>query len=259
MGDNVRDEFEGNDSEEDIERPPTPQFHDGGADGGSPEASRLSDISDNESNDVPGKSSEDTGYILEESVDDPDEEMAGEERNNDRTSVSTSPASVEQGLSPASSSEENDSRKGEDLGEGQQGSEVDVSAELTKGKSDKENAMELIDDKDRTSSEETELKKTPQELEEDVENFPHEEKKTDNAGEKLQRHRQHSITSGAGTEDEDLDMSMSPIGDLGLSGMETEIVDDILKGDVSDFLPGGNKEQSSELGGQFTVCSRWAY
>jgi hypothetical protein len=54
------------------------------------------------------------------------------------------------------------------------------------------------------------------------------------------------VPKGENDEDEDLEMPLSPIGDLGLSEPETAIVEDILKGDVSEMMPGYKAEDSQE-------------
>ncbi|KAJ7392850.1 Transcription factor iws1 [Desmophyllum pertusum] len=65
---------------------------------------------------------------------------------------------------------------------------------------------------------------------------------TSNAAENAAE-RRRTISSGAITDD-DLEMPISPLG-LGLSGTESELVDDILKSDVSKLLP-DIKEDSKE-------------
>lgn len=57
--------------------------------------------------------------------------------------------------------------------------------------------------------------------------------------------RRRTISSGAVTDD-DLEMPISPLG-LGLSGTESDIVDDILKSDVSNLLPDMRHETKERI------------
>lgn len=242
MGDHVRNPFDDIDSGDDeIEKPPTPEIHHGGD---SPRAPGFSDISDNEDEEKTGE--EATKQQPEDSNDSSNVSSPGDREDNTKEDIITeakpeaSPL-YDQEMSPVSS--------------------TSATAD------DQENTVAKEDHKEKDASLEAEQlpQKTNQESERKQENLVGTEVEgelvvlsqlstpraemgegepegnlnvTENTTE-----RWRTFSSGAATDD-DLEMPISPLG-LGLSGPESEIVDDILKSDVSKLLP-GNEDESKE-------------
>lgn len=252
MADNVRDPFEDIDSEnEDLEKPPTPEIHHGGD---SPDAPGFSDISDNEHEETTvgeGPLKESEGV----------EEMAGagspvpmgkaEKEDTSKESKLDQPQGsplYDQEISPVSS-----------IAEGVEGDEISsqkVDGETTV--TDKESVSMASNNRTETT---TELKDSTKEHNiKDKHDFSEQPGITEKAAENIHEGEgqtvEHSnepgdtseriqrISSGAGTDDE-LEMPISPLG-LGLSGTESDIVDDILKSDVSNLLPDIQQDAKGE-------------
>ena len=247
MGDNVTDPFEDIDSaDEDLEKPPTPGIHHGGD---SPDAPGFSDISDNEDeektkDEVPKQQSEDSND--NGSLNSPIEEEINEKEDSPKEEKQSGSPLYDQEMSPVSSAsataEEHETLSGKLEREAVSDEEESPSltAQIhTETTSDSERKQEQLDvDKDvrEVSSHES----VPRELTEETSEGQSGVISND-AEDPTERRR--TISSGAVTDD-DLEMPISPLG-LGLSGPESEIVEDILKSDVSKLLP-DNKDESQE-------------
>lgn len=253
MGDNVGDPFEDIDSEDDdLEKPPTPQMHDGVD---SPDAPGFSDISDNEQEETTKE--EVPKERFEDRKDSENENSPGAEEKCEKEDVTMeekqdgSPI-YDQEISPISSTAEqaeqgeSTSEKGEDDAPMNEEESKSISAKISG-----ETTPESMESKQEHSKSNIELEGKEEasgldqsavtgERTEDI----HEEQtagtSTDSENTKERRRR---ISSGAGTDD-DIDMPISPLG-LGLSGTESDLVEDILQGDVSKLLP-DVKEDSKE-------------
>ena len=249
MGDHVGDPFDDIDSEEeDLEKPPTPEIHHGGD---SPDAPGFSDISDNEQEETtkeegPTKHSDDSNDSA--SGNSPSAAVkSGKEHDTiiKDKHMQGSPI-YDQEISPVSSTDdfaeevENTSKKVEDdvaMDEKETASVAAKICEETASESteSKQESVECNDESSRLEQSVAAREKT-----EDI----HEgQTAEDSADPGITKGRSRRISSGAGTDD-DLDMPISPLG-LGLSGTESDIVDDILKSDVSSLLP-DIKEDSKE-------------
>lgn len=248
MGDNVVDPFEDVDSEEELEKPPTPEIHHGGD---SPEApAAFSDISDNEREEA----------REDEAVMKPHEEASEKASENDENTSSAQEESkiesskvvvtqqegsplYDQEISPVSSTAEREeedvdaSEKGDkdvSMNEGERSEIIERnSTDLTRSK--QESSLGSAEGNDEASRETAVASETTEEK--------REEQTSGNTAERRRR-----ISSSAGTDD-DLDMPISPLG-LGLSGTESEIVDDILKSDVSKLLPDVKEDPREESTGK---------
>ncbi|CAH3198236.1 unnamed protein product [Porites evermanni] len=232
MGDNVVDPFEDIDSEEELDKPPTPEIHHGGD---SPEApAAFSDISDNEREEA----------RKDEAVMKPHEEASEKASENDEnTSSAQEESKIESKISPVSSTAEQEeedvdaSEKGDKdvpMNEGERSEIIERnSTGLTRSK--QESSLGSAEGNDEASRETTVASETTEEK--------RQEQTSGNTAERRRR-----ISSSAGTDD-DLDMPISPLG-LGLSGTESEIVDDILKSDVSKLLPDVKEDPREESTGK---------
>lgn len=247
MGDNVVDPFEGIDSgDEELEKPPTPEIHHGGD---SPDAPGFSDISDNEDeektkDEVPKQQSKDSND--NDSLNSPVEEEINEKEDSPKEEKQSGSPLYDQEMSPVSSTsataEEHETLSGKVEHEAVSDEEESPSlaAQIhTETTSDSERTQELLDG-DKYEREVSSLESVPRETTEETKegqsggNSNYAEDPTE---------RRRTISSGAATDD-DLEMPISPLG-LGLSGPESEIVEDILKSDVSKLLP-DNKDDSKE-------------
>ncbi|XP_068686197.1 protein IWS1 homolog [Montipora foliosa] len=252
MTDNVRDPFEDIDSEnEDLEKPPTPEIHHGGD---SPDAPGFSDISDNEHEETtvgegPLKESEGVEEMV--GAGSPVPMGKAEKEDTSKESKLDQPQGsplYDQEISPVSS-----------IAEGVEGDEI--SSEKVGGETtvtDKESISMASNNRTETT---TELKDSTKEHNiKDKHDFSEQPGITEKAAENIDEaegqtvensnepgdtsERIQRISSGAGTDDE-LEMPISPLG-LGLSGTESDIVDDILKSDVSNLLPDIQQDAKGE-------------
>lgn len=249
MGDNVGDPFDDIDSgDEDLEKPPTPEIHHGGE---SPDAPGFSDISDNESEEktkgeAPTNQSEDSNDSVD--VNSPvEEDVNAKEDSTKEEKESISPL-YDQEMSPVSSTsataEEQETTAGK--GEHDAFSNEEESSSLSTQK-DTETTPDS-ESKQEHSAEgnvegENEISSQPSAPTEMSEETSEGQSGGNSNDAEDATERRRTISSGAGTDD-DLEMPISPLG-LGLSGPESEIVDDILKSDVSKLLP-DNKDESQE-------------
>ena len=253
MGDNVADPFDDIDSEEELEKPPTPEFHHGGD---SPEApTEFSDISDNEREETAKKEaaiepSEEGNDSGSENTPGAKEKSAKDDDEIEETQQEGSPI-YDQEISPISSTagDENTSDKVEEDVPMKEDEPISVAAKISEEttsessfestKSKQEHSESNVEEKNKASrlvqsavtgetTEETEERKAAGDS-------------TDNGSTTDRRRR---ISSGAGTDD-DFDMPISPLG-LGLSGTESELVEDILKSDVSKLLPDVEEDSKEE-------------
>ena len=247
MGDNVADPFEDIDSgDEDLEKPPTPEIHHGGD---SPDAPGFSDISDNEDeektkDEVPKhqpEDSNDNGSLnspveeeINENEDSPKEEKPSDSPLYDQemSPVSSTSATAE-GHETLSSKVEHDAVSDE---EESPSLAAQIHAETTPDSERKQERLDGDKGEREVSTQETVPRETTEETSEGQSCG-----KSNDAEDLTERRR--TISSGAATDD-DLEMPISPLG-LGLSGPESEIVEDILKSDVSKLLP-DNKDESQE-------------
>lgn len=248
MADSVGDPFDEIDSgDEDPEKPPTPEIHHHGGD--SPDAPGFSDISDNEGEErtkeearrKQSEDSNDSGSVnspVEEEVDDK-EDGSKQEKENIGSPL------YDQEMSPVSSTsataEEHENTSGKVERDAFSNDEESSSLAAQK------HAEETLESESKQQhlvegdvEGEDEVSSQPRETGEDAseEQSGGTSNATENAAE-----RRRTISSGAITDD-DLEMPISPLG-LGLSGTESELVDDILKSDVSKLLP-DIKEDSKE-------------
>lgn len=251
MGDNVADPFEDIDSgDEDLEKPPTPGIHHGGD---SPDAPGFSDISDNEDEDktkdeVPKQQSENSND--NGSLNSPVEEEINEKEDSPEEEKQSGSPLYDQEMSPVSSTsataEEHETLFGKVEREAVSDEEESPSlaAQIhTETTSDFERKQERLDgdkDKREVSSQESVLREMTEETNEGQSGG-----NSNDVEEPTERRR--TISSGAATDD-DLEMPISPLG-LGLSGPESEIVEDILKSDVSKLLPDNKDETQEEAAG----------
>lgn len=247
MGDNVADPFEGIDSgDEELEKPPTPGIHHGGD---SPDAPGFSDISDNEDeektkDEVPKQQSEDSND--NDSINSPVEEEINEKEDRPKEEKESGSPLYDQEMSPVSSTsataEEHETLSGKEEHEDVSDEEESPSlaAQMhTETTSDSEQKQERLDG-DKDEREVSHQESVPREMTEETK----EEQSGGNSNDADDpTERRRTISSGAATDD-DLEMPISPLG-LGLSGPESEIVEDILKSDVSKLLP-DNKDESKE-------------
>lgn len=238
MGDHVRDPFDDIDSGDDeIEKPPTPEIHHGGE---TPEAPGFSDVSDSE-----------------------EEENAGKEATKQQPEDSNNSSSVGSPVEGEGNAKEDIIIEAKPDASPLYDQEISPVSSTSATADDQENTVARVDHKEDASSEaEKLLPKTFQESETKRDHLERTEVEGDvevsnqlsasgvvmGEGERggdlnvtentIERRR--TISSGAATDD-DLEMPISPLG-LGLSGPESEIVDDILKSDVSKLLPGSEDE-----------------
>lgn len=233
--------------EEDLEKPPTPEIHHGGD---SPDAPGFSDISDNEQEETP-KEDGPTKHSVDSndsaSLNSPGVAVkSGKEDGTVEDKQMQGSPIYDQEISPVSSTndlaeeDENTSKKVEDevaMDEKETVSVAEIIYEETASESI-ENKQESVECNDEPSRLEQSV--ATGETAEDI----HEGQTAEDAADPgITKARSRRISSGAGTDD-DLDMPISPLG-LGLSGTESDIVDDILKSDVSSLLP-DIKEDSKE-------------
>jgi len=246
MGDSVADPFEDIDSgDEDLEKPPTPEIHHGGD---SPDAPGFSDISDNEDeektkDEVPKHPSEDSND--NGSLNSPVEEEIHEKEGSPKEEKPSASPLYDQEISPVSSTsataEEHETLSGKGEYDAVSDEEespslaTQIQAETTP---DSERKQEHLDG-DKGEGEVS--------IQESVPEMTKETGEGQSGGNSIDAEdlteRRRTISSGAATDD-DLEMPISPLG-LGLSGPESEIVEDILKSDVSKLLP-DNKDESQE-------------
>lgn len=245
MGDSVADPFEDIDSgDEDLEKPPTPEIHHGGD---SPDAPGFSDISDNEDeektkDEVPKHRTEDSND--NGSLNSPVEEEIHEKEDGPKEEKPSVSPLYDQEISPVSSTsatEEHETLSGK--GEYDAVSDEEESPSLAaqihaETTPDSERKQEQLDG-DKGEGEVSIQESVPEMTKETGEG---QSGGNSNDAEDLTE-RRRTISSGAATDD-DLEMPISPLG-LGLSGPESEIVEDILKSDVSKLLP-DNKDESQE-------------
>lgn len=243
MGDHVRDPFDDIDSgdEEELEKPPTPEIHHGSA---SPDAPGFSDISDNE-----------------------DEETSNEETVRQQPEDSNNSSSVNSPVEDEFNAKEDVLEEAKPNGSPLYDQEMSPVSPTSATADDQDNTSAKVEQEEEESSsvaEQTHAEKTVEserkqeylegsEVEGEVEisdqpSVPREETREGQSGGNSNdtentTERRRTISSGAATDD-DLEMPISPLG-LGLSGPESEIVDDILKSDVSKLLP-GNEDESKE-------------
>lgn len=239
MGDHVRDPFDDIDSGDDeIEKPPTPKIHHGGE---SPEAPGFSDVSDSE-----------------------EEENTGKEATKQQPEDSNNSSSVGSPVEGEGNAKEDIIIEAKPDASPLYDQEISPISSTSATADDQENTVAKVDHKEEEASSEAEklLSKTIQEsetkrdhlertgVEGDVEVSSQLSASRVEVGEgehdgdlsvtENTTERRRTISSGAATDD-DLEMPISPLG-LGLSGPESEIVDDILKSDVSKLLPGSEDE-----------------
>ena len=249
MGDHVGDPFDDIDSgDEDLEKPPTPEIHHGGE---SPDAPGFSDISDNEGEEktegeAPTNQSEDSNDSA--NVNSPEEEDVNAKEESTKEKQGDSPL-YDQEISPVSSTsataeeQETTSGKGEhDVFSNEEESSSLSAQKHTETTPESESTKEHlagsdVEDEDEVNSSRPSVSKETTEETSKGQSSGN----SNDAGDPTERRR--TISSGAATDD-DLEMPISPLG-LGLSGAESEIVDDILKSDVSKLLP-DNKDESQE-------------
>ena len=247
MGDNVVDPFEGIDSgDEELEKPPTPEIHHGGD---SPDAPGFSDISDNEDeeqakDEVPKQQSKDSND--NDSLNSPVEEEINEKEDSPMEEKQSGSPLYDQEISPVSSTsataEEHETLSGKAEREAVSDEEespslaVQTHIETTSDSERKRERLDGDEDEPEVSGQEI----VPREMSEETKEAQSGGNSND-AEDSTERRR--TISSGAATDD-DLEMPISPLG-LGLSGPESEIVEDILKSDVSKLLP-DNKDESKE-------------
>ena len=254
MGDNVVDPFEGVDSgDEELEKPPTPGNHQGSD---SPDAPGFSDISDNEDeektkDEVPKQQSKDSND--NESLNSPVEEEIDEKEDSPMEEKQSGSPLYDQEISPVSSTsataEEPETLSGK--AELEAVSDEEESPSLAaqthiETTSDSERKQERLDgdededDEPKVSSQEA----VPREMTEETKEG---QNGGNSNGAEDPTERRRTISSGAATDD-DLEMPISPLG-LRLSGPESEIVEDILKSDVSKLLPDNEDESKEEAAG----------
>ena len=250
MADNVGDPFDDIGSEdEELEKPPTPEIHHGGD---SPDAPGFSDISDNEQEETtkeeaPIESSEDSNDSASINSPGKDEKSAKEDNTTEEKHVQQGSPVYDQEMSPVSSTaehakeEENESEKVEENAHMNEEETTSLTAKIS----------------EETTAESTKSKQGHSESNIEGENTSglEESAVTEETGEEIHggrtagyssdpentKERRRRISSGAGTDD---DMPISPLG-LGLSGTESDLVEDILQSDVSKLLP-DIKEDSQE-------------
>lgn len=250
MGDNVEDPLEDTDSEnEGLEKPPTPKIHHGD----SPGAPGFSDISDNEQEETPvdeasTKHPEDSKESLSVNSSDTMGKIEKENTSKKRKDhhLQDSPL-YDQEISPVSSTaegverDENNSEK------------TEKEASITEKESDSvasntltEITSKSVDNTQEPSEHNVEGKHEPSGVTEKS-NICEPEGRTDEKSNDPEgtNERRRTISSGAVTDD-DLEMPISPLG-LGLSGTESDIVDDILKSDVSNLLPDIRQETKERI------------
>lgn len=239
MGDHVRNPFDDIDSGDDeIEKPPTPKIHHGGE---SPEAPGFSDVSDSE-----------------------EEENTGKEATKQQPEDSNNSSSVGSPVEGEGNAKEVIIIEAKPDASPLYDQEISPISSTSATADDQENTVAKVDHKEEEASSDAEklLSKTIQEsetkrdhlertgVEGDVEVSSQLSASRVEVGEgehdgdlsvtENTTERRRTISSGAATDD-DLEMPISPLG-LGLSGPESEIVDDILKSDVSKLLPGSEDE-----------------
>ena len=230
MGDNNRTGFDGNDSDEDIERPPTPQFHDGsGDDENLPAGGETVDGTNDGANEGTEEGREDKPDNPEESLSD----TIAKEEGNEGSSLN--PVEQEPSSSPNEPAEDLEESNNPEVAQDKE--DVVAASDKSAEVEGNDNDMEL-DDND--GEQEPAAAALPDEAPKDV-NADESRQEVSKADSGRLR-RVSAASGGTGTEDEDLEMPISPIGDFGLTGIETEIADDILKNDVSEFLPEGEED-----------------
>ena len=248
MADNVGDPFDDIDSgDEDLEKPPTPQIHHGGE---SPDAPGFSDISDNEGEEktqreTPRNQSEDSHD--NSASNSPVEEQINEREDDPKEEKESNSPLYDQEMSPVSSTsataeeQESTSGKGEqDAFTNEEESSSIASQKHVETAPYSESKQEHFAKGSAEGKDETSQPSAPTEM---IKGTTEEESGGDSNDVEDATERRRTISSGAATDD-DLEMPISPLG-LGLSGPESEIVDDILKSDVSKLLP-DNKDESQE-------------
>lgn len=248
MDGNVGDPFDDIDSgDEDLEKPPTPQMHHGGE---SPDAPGFSDISDNEGEEktqteAPINQSEGSQDISGSNS--PVEEEINEREDDPKEEKGMNSPLYDQEMSPVSSTsataEEQESTSGkeeQDAFTNEEESSSIASQKHTETAPYSESEQEHLA---KGSAEGEDVTSKPSARTEMIKETTEEQSGGDSNELEDATERRRTISSGAATDD-DLEMPISPLG-LGLSGAESEIVDDILKSDVSKLLP-DNKDESQE-------------
>ncbi|XP_031555585.1 protein IWS1 homolog [Actinia tenebrosa] len=212
MGDNIEDTFDNSDGEErEIERPHTPDYHDGRQ----KDEEVSSEVSDEKHNEQQEEESSKQSPV-EPVVDSPGSE-AGDELPEE-LSVHDSKEEVDNESIETTEKGNLEVSKDEECDKEEEKSKDDEASEGQYFPDDEE-----LEEKESTSSNEATSQKT----------IP--EESTDKTKKDVSK-------NGNEEEEEDLEMPLSPIGDLGLSEPEAAIVDDILKGDVSEMMPGDKAE-----------------
>lgn len=249
MGDNIADPFEDIDSgDEDLEKPPTPEMHHGGD---SPDAPGFSDISDNEDDEKTkeeaqknqSEDSNDNG-----SLNSPVEEEINEKEDSPKEEEG-SPL-YDQEMSPVSSTSatagehETTSSKVEHEAVSNEEESSSLAAQIHRETTPESESKQERLDGDKGEGEVSCQESVPREMTEET-SEGQSGGNTNDAEDPTERRR--TISSGAATDD-DLEMPISPLG-LGLSGPESEIVEDILKSDVSKLLPDNKDESQGEATG----------
>ncbi|KAK3718265.1 hypothetical protein QZH41_013172 [Actinostola sp. cb2023] len=218
MGDNIEDPME-NSGDEDIERPPTPDYH---HDEHQDEEEVFSNISDNEDNEGQHEEQEQPSArpVIESPVSEPSDPGKDEQDSEELQHVSSPSDSEKQEEHEETNSVENTdsiSKESEYLEkETLDEDEDDEDQEKTGSPIISDNVAQL-DNVDTTDDQ------TP--------------KSTDSDEQMVEKH------DDDGHDDEEFEMPLSPIG-LGLSEPETAIVDDILKGDVEGMMTEGHSMDS---------------
>ena len=255
MGDNIGDPFDDIDSEdEDLEKPPTPDIHHGGD---SPDTPGFSDISDNEREEMTNE-----GGQIKHSEDSNDSEgvnsPAAEGRNTEEDIIMEdkqqgSPV-YDQEISPVSSTaehveeEEIASGKTEEVSSMDDKESTSVAAKISEEttpesiEGEQENPESNVEGKDESSRHEKSA-----EIAETSEDIPGEETAGNSSDPGVTKGRRRRISSDVVTDD-DLEMPISPLG-LGLSGTESDLVEDILKSGVSGLLPDIKEDSKEEVTG----------
>ena len=252
MGDNVEDPLEDTDSEnEGLEKPPTPKIHHGD----SPGAPGFSDISDNEQeetpvDEAPTKHPEDSKESLSVNSSDTMGKIEKENTSKKRKDhhLQDSPL-YDQEISPVSSTaegverDENNSEKTE-----KEASFTEKESDSVASNTLTEITSKSVDNTQESSEHNVEGKHEPSGFTEKS-NICEPEGRTDEKSNDPEgtNERRRTISSGAVTDD-DLEMPISPLG-LGFSGTESDIVDDILKSDVSNLLPDIRQETKERIPG----------
>ena len=255
MGDNVGDPFDDIDSEdEDLEKPPTPEIHHGGD---SPDAPGFSDISDNEREEMTNeedqiKHSEDSNDS--EDVNSPGEEGKSAEKDIKMEDKQQGSPIYDQEISPVSSTAEHVEDEKNAFGEIEEvGSMNDKESTSVAAKISDETTTESIEGEQGNSDSNVEGKdefsehEQSTEIAETSEDIPGEATAGNSSDPGVTKGRRRRISSDIVTDD-DLEMPISPLG-LGLSGTESDIVDDILKSDVSHLLPDIKEDSKEEATG----------